>query len=184
MLFNSLAFLIFFTIVCALMALTNLPAVNAMPRERRLRLRHLLLLSASYVFYGWWDWRFCFLMLGLTLVAHVCALQMDTPRRKTALVLGVVIPLGILGIFKYYNFFVDSFCAAFGIARAGTLRILLPVGISFYTFQSLSYTIDVYRGRTSSAPRSTSPFFPSLWRGPSSRPGTFCPSCGTSATSP
>ena len=180
MLFNSLAFLIFFTIVCALMALTNLPAVNAMPRERRLRLRHLLLLSASYVFYGWWDWRFCFLMLGLTLVAHVSALQMETPRRKAALVIGVVVPLVVLGFFKYYNFFVDSFCAALGLARAGTLQIILPVGISFYTFQSLSYTIDVYRGKLK-AERSFLrlalyiAFFPQLVAGPILKAGDFLP---------
>ena len=180
MLFNSLAFLVFFIVVCVLMALTNLPVFAAMPREKRLRLRHILLLLASYVFYGWWDWRFCFLMLALTLVAHVCALQMDTPRHKAALVIGVVVPLLVLGIFKYYNFFVDSFCAAFGLIRAGTLRIILPVGISFYTFQSLSYTIDVYRGKLK-AERSFLrlalyiAFFPQLVAGPIVKAGDFLP---------
>ena len=180
MLFNSLAFLIFFTIICVLMALTNLPAVNAMPREKRLRLRHIILLLASYVFYGWWDWRFCFLMLGLTVVAHVCALQMDTPRRKAALVIGVVVPLVVLGFFKYYDFFVDSFCAVFGITRAGTLKIILPVGISFYTFQSLSYTIDVYRGKLKPERDFLRTalyiaFFPQLVAGPIVKAGDFLP---------
>ena len=180
MLFNSLAFLVFFTVVCVLMALTNLPVFAAMPREKRLRLRHILLLLASYVFYGWWDWRFCFLMLALTLVAHVCALQMDTPRRKAALVIGVVVPLLVLGIFKYYNFFVDSFCAAFGLTRAGTLRIILPVGISFYTFQSLSYTIDVSRGKLKAEQDFIRTalyiaFFPQLVAGPIVKAGDFLP---------
>ena len=180
MLFNSLAFLVFFTVVCVLMALTNLPVFAAMPREKRLRLRHILLLLASYVFYGWWDWRFCFLMLALTLVAHVCALQMDTPRRRAALVIGVVVPLLVLGIFKYYNFFVDSFCAAFGLTRAGTLRIILPVGISFYTFQSLSYTIDVSRGKLRAERDFIRTalyiaFFPQLVAGPIVKAGDFLP---------
>ena len=180
MLFNSLAFLVFFTVVCVLMALTNLPVFAAMPREKRLRLRHILLLLASYVFYGWWDWRFCFLMLALTLVAHVCALQMDTPRCRAALVIGVVVPLLVLGIFKYYNFFVDSFCAAFGLTRAGTLRIILPVGISFYTFQSLSYTIDVSRGKLRAERDFIRTalyiaFFPQLVAGPIVKAGDFLP---------
>ena len=180
MLFNSLAFLVFFTVVCVLMALTNLPVFAAMPREKRLRIRHILLLLASYVFYGWWDWRFCFLMLALTLVAHVCALQMNTPRRKAALVIGVVVPLLVLGLFKYYNFFVDSFCAAFGLTRAGTLRIILPVGISFYTFQSLSYTIDVSRGKLKAERDFIRTalyiaFFPQLVAGPIVKAGDFLP---------
>ena len=178
--FNSLSFLVFFTIVCTLMALTNLPAVKAMEQEKRLRIRHIILLLSSYVFYGWWDWRFCFLMLGLTLVSHICALQMDKPGRKAALILGVVVPLLVLGVFKYFNFFVDSFCAAFGIVRAGTLKILLPVGISFYTFQSLSYTIDVYRGRLTAERDFVHTalyvaFFPQLVAGPIVKAGEFLP---------
>ena len=180
MLFNSLTFLIFFTLVCAIMALTNLPAFAAMEQAKRLRVRHVILLLASYVFYGWWDWRFCFLMLGLTLTAHVCALQMEKPRRKTALIVGVAVPLAVLGLFKYFNFFVDSFCAAFGIARVGTLRILLPVGISFYTFQSLSYTIDAYRGKIEAERDFLHTalyiaFFPQLVAGPIVKAGDFLP---------
>ena len=180
MLFNSLTFAVFFTLVCTLMALTNLPVFREMPRQKRLRIRHIILLLASYVFYGWWNWRCCFLMLGLTLVAHVCALQMNRPWRRTALTLGVVIPLVILGVFKYYNFFVDSFCAVFGIARAGTLRIILPVGISFYTFQSLSYSIDVSRGKIEAERDFIHTalyiaFFPQLVAGPIVKAGDFLP---------
>ena len=180
MLFNSFTFLIFFALVCAAMALTNLPVFAAMPQEKRLRVRHIILLLASYVFYGWWNWLCCFLMLGLTLVAHICALQMDRPWRKAALAAGVVVPLLVLGVFKYYNFFVDSFCAVFGIARAGTLRIILPVGISFYTFQSLSYTIDVSRGKLRAETDFVKTalyvaFFPQLVAGPIVKAGDFLP---------
>ena len=180
MLFNSFTFLIFFALVCAAMALTELPVFQAMPRERRLRVRHIILLLASYVFYGWWNWLCCFLMLGLTLAAHVCALQMDKPWRKAALAVGVIVPLLVLGVFKYYNFFVDSFCAVFGIVRAGTLRIILPVGISFYTFQSLSYTIDVSRGKLRVETDFVKTalyvaFFPQLVAGPIVKAGEFLP---------
>ena len=178
--FNSLTFLVFFSLVCLLMALTNTAPFRAMAREKRMRLRHVLLLLASYVFYGWWNWACCGLMLGLTLVAHFCSLQLAGKYRKPALLVGVVVPLLILGVFKYFNFFVDSFCQAFGIVRAGTLNILLPVGISFYTFQSLSYTFDVSRGRI--VPERDFirtalyvSFFPQLVAGPIVKAGEFIP---------
>ncbi|MCR5576395.1 MAG: MBOAT family protein [Oscillospiraceae bacterium] len=178
--FNSLSFLVFFPLVCVLAALTNAAPFRAMEREKRMRIRQILLLIASYVFYGWWNWKCCFLMLGLTLTAHFCALHMDGRRRRLALSVGVVLPLLILGIFKYFNFFVDSFCALFGIARAGTLSILLPVGISFYTFQSLSYTIDVSRGKLRPETDFVKTalyiaFFPQLVAGPIVKAGDFIP---------
>ena len=178
--FTSLAFLIFFPTVFALMALTNLPAFQAMEQDKRLRIRHIILLMASYVFYGWWNWRFCFLMLFLTLVAHICALQMGKPWRKTALVIGVVVPLLVLGVFKYYDFFVNSFCDLFGIVRTGTTTIVIAVGISFYTFQSLSYTIDVYRGKIEAERAFVHTalyiaFFPQLVAGPIVKAGEFLP---------
>ena len=178
--FNSRTFLIFFPLVCAVMALTGAAPFRRMEQQRRMRIRHVLLLLASYVFYGWWNWKCCFLMLGLTLVAHFCALHMALPRRKAVLTLGVVFPLLVLGVFKYFNFFVDSFCQAFGIARAGALNILLPVGISFYTFQSLSYTIDVSRGRIEPERDFVNTalyiaFFPQLVAGPIVKAGDFIP---------
>ena len=180
MLFNSLSFLIFFTLVAVLMALTNLAAVKHTLGERLTRTRQLILLLASYVFYGWWNWACCLLMLLLTLVCHFCSLCWAKTGRRVFVVLGVVFPLLILGIFKYFNFFVDSFCLLFGIARAGTLRILLPVGISFYTFQSLSYTIDVYRGRVEPERDFVKTalyvaFFPQLGAGPIVKAGDFLP---------
>ena len=178
--FNSLVFLIFFAIVCLLMELTKHGRFLQMGRERRMRVRHVILLIASYVFYGWWDWRFCGLMLLVTVVAHFCSLYMDTPYRKTLLTVGVVFPLLVLGYFKYCNFFIDSFCALFGITRAGSLRIILPVGISFYTFQSLSYTIDVYRGKLPPERDFVKTalyvaFFPQLVAGPIVKAGEFLP---------
>ena len=178
--FNSLSFLVFFFVVCVLMALTNTRRVRALAGPQLTRMRHWILLAASYVFYGWWNWKCCFLMLGLSATAWYCSLVWTRSRRKLAVVLGVVIPLLILGIFKYFNFFLDSFCQLFGIARSGALRILLPVGISFYTFQSLSYTIDVYRGRVE-AERSFLrvalyiSFFPQLVAGPIVKAGAFLP---------
>jgi len=180
MVFSSLTFVIFFTIVCALMALTNTGRVKAQLGARVREVRHAALLIASYVFYGWWNWKCCFLMLGLTGAAHICAAEYKKSGKKYFVTIGVVVPLIVLGIFKYYNFFVDSFCTAFGIARAGGLQILLPVGISFYTFQSLSYTIDVYRGKIA-AERSFIKtalyvsFFPQLVAGPIVKAGDFIP---------
>ncbi len=134
--FVSLAFFAFFAIV--LLSQLVLPTARA---------RHAALLVASYVFYGWWDWRFCFLMLFLTLVAFFAGLAMEKrPGRRGILAVGVAVPLAVLFTFKYLNFFLDTFRAAFGLS-GGALAIILPVGISFYTFQSLSYTIDVYRGK-------------------------------------
>lgn len=180
MVFSSLTFVIFFTLVCALMALTNVERIKAALPCPVGELRHTILLLASYVFYGWWNWKCCFLMLGLTAVAYLCARAYDSSRKKSYVVTGVVTPLVILGIFKYFNFFVDSFCTAFGIGHGSSLNILLPVGISFYTFQSLSYTIDVYRGRIAAEKRFKNvalyiAFFPQLVAGPIVKAGEYIP---------
>ena len=88
--FNSLTFLIFFSLVCLLMALTSTSPFRAMDQARRMRLRHVILLLASYVFYGWWNWACCGLMLGLTLMAHFCALHLAGKHRKLVLTFGIV----------------------------------------------------------------------------------------------
>ena len=146
------------------------------------RLRQLALLAGSYLFYGWWDWRFCFLMLGLTMVAYFSALGMEKyPGKKNVmLAIGVVVPLAVLFFFKYMNFFVESFCDVFGIVRPGALRIILPVGISFYTFQSLSYTIDAWRGKVKVSHDFAKfalyiSFFPQLVAGPIVKAADFLP---------
>ena len=145
MTFNSITFFCFFSVVSLLLLFTNLDLkIN---KDKVLLVRHIILLVSSYVFYGWWNWKCAFLMFGLTLISYWSSIKVEKTKSKVYLIMGVVIPLIILGIFKYFNFFIDSFCYVFGINNSGSLNIILPVGISFYTFQSMSYTIDVYRNQ-------------------------------------
>jgi D-alanyl-lipoteichoic acid acyltransferase DltB (MBOAT superfamily) len=148
--------------------------------------QNLLLLAASYLFYGWIHPWFCILIAVSTVVDYLCARGMARypERRRSLLVVSLVVNLGMLGAFKYFNFFVDSFCAAFlalGIELSPlTLEVYLPVGISFYTFQTLSYTIDVYRGRCSWRRSFVDfalfvSFFPQLVAGPIERARRFLP---------
>lgn len=148
--------------------------------------RKLWLLAASYIFYGSWDWRFLLLLIASTSVDYFVALYLDRTsdrwRRKLAFWASIGFNLAVLGFFKYYNFFSESFSdllALFGMeADFFTLNVILPVGISFYTFQTMSYTIDVYR-RDIKATRSALDFalfiafFPQLVAGPIVRAGTL-----------
>ena len=176
MLFNSVTFLIFFAIIYVSYLLL------------RHRWQNILLLVASYVFYGWWDWRFLSLILASTVVDYFCGLRMaeaeDTRRRKRLLTVSLLSNLGMLGYFKYYDFFVSSLEA--GIESLGFetgmlhLNIILPVGISFYTFQTLSYTIDIYRGKLEPSRRFLDfalfvSFFPQLVAGPIERASRLLP---------
>lgn len=144
MIFNSNVFLIF---LAAAILLYWLVRENA-------RHRDILILSLSLLFYGWWDWRFVFLLLitgGIDFVAaKKIADTQDPSRRKHWLWLSLISNLGTLGFFKYADFFIGSTIEAFALAGISvsyrTLSIVLPAGISFYTFQALAYTIDVYRG--------------------------------------
>ncbi|MGB5982879.1 MAG: MBOAT family O-acyltransferase [Nonlabens sp.] len=178
MLFNSFTFLIFLPVVFALFWLFR----------KQLLLQNILILIASYVFYGWWDWRFLSLIAFSTIVDYLVALQIEkseAPRiRKLFLILSLVVNLGFLGVFKYYNFFVESFVEAFssvGIELSpSTLNIILPVGISFYTFQTLSYTIDVYRKELTPTRSLINfaayvAFFPQLVAGPIERAAKLLP---------
>lgn len=121
--------------------------------NKNLNHQNILIAVASYVFYGWWDWRFLALILFSTLVDYVIGVSLDKEqnlnKRKILLWISILVNLGFLGFFKYYNFFIDNFKSAFTFfgseINANSLNIILPVGISFYTFQTLSYTIDVYR---------------------------------------
>jgi alginate O-acetyltransferase complex protein AlgI len=145
-LFNSTVFLIFFPIVFILYWFVT---------NGNLKWQNILLLVASYFFYAFWDWRFLFLLIFSTLLDYFTGLKMeqcdDEKKRRFWFWLSVIINLGFLGIFKYYNFFVGSF--AEGLSQFGmnvnvwTLKVILPVGISFYTFHGLSYVIDIYKGR-------------------------------------
>jgi alginate O-acetyltransferase complex protein AlgI len=179
--FASLTFLIFFVVVYGIMLLFDVKPLNKLlPAKTQLTLKHIILVIASYFFYGWWDYRFCFLMFSLSLIAWFCAKMADDNKmRKLCAVIGVVVPLLTLGFFKYYNFFVDSFSRAFGITSTGSLNIILPVGISFYTFQSMSYTIDVLRGKYKHCTLLETllyvSFFPQLVAGPIVKASEFMP---------
>ena len=156
--------------------------------RNRLRLQNLFLLFASYVFYGWWDWRMLSLIIFTTVTTWGTALMMKGGRRsvtdKLWAVANVVTNLGILCLFKYLNFLRDSFVhlmGHFGVSVDWpTIYILLPVGISFYTFQAISYTIDVYRGdikptRDLVAFGVFISFFPQLVAGPIERATNLLP---------
>ncbi len=172
MLFNSLAFLAFLPIVLAVYWLLN----------RHYRLQNAFLLLASWFFYGWWDWRFLGLLVLTSAVDHSLGVLIhrteDARRRKLFLVLSLVQSLGILGFFKYYGFFVESFAALLDSmgwqAHLPVLKVVLPVGISFYTFQSISYIVDIYRRRIAPAGSFLDfaayvAFFPQLVAGPIER---------------
>ncbi|MEL6105905.1 MAG: MBOAT family O-acyltransferase [Planctomycetota bacterium] len=142
MLFNSIEFVLFLPVVFCLYWLA-----------RGLFARNLLLLAASYVFYGWWDTRFLLLIIASSAIDFVVGLSLGNCntawKRRALLAVSLIANLGMLGVFKYYDFFAESLNQAasqVGISLSvATLNLVLPVGISFYTFQTLSYTIDVYR---------------------------------------
>ena len=144
MLFNSIEFAVFLPIVFLLYWFVF---------NRNLKLQNLFVVVASYVFYGWWDWRFLFLIAFTSFCSWGSGLLIERYRdypKKAKLIstLNIVLNLLILGIFKYYDFFAKEFAELFNLSSDGLLlNIILPVGISFYTFQALSYSIDVYRGK-------------------------------------
>ena len=178
MLFNSLEFLLFLPTVFILYWFVF----------KKITTQNILILVSSYVFYGWWDWRFLSLILISTLIDYTIGLQLrktsNLQRRKLLLSFSLVFNLGMLGFFKYYNFFVDSWIEAWsniGVTmHASSLNIILPVGISFYTFQTLSYTIDIYRKKLEPtkdfiAFASFVSFFPQLVAGPIERATNLLP---------
>ncbi|MBZ9631512.1 MBOAT family protein [Salegentibacter sp. LM13S] len=179
MLFNSLDFAIFLPVVFILYWFVF---------NNNLKWQNLLVAAASYLFYGWWDWRFLSLILFSTLVDYFVGVSLgrtEAPgRRKVLLWISILVNLGFLGFFKYYNYFLDNFKSAFSIAgyelNANSLNVILPVGISFYTFQTLSYTIDVYKNRLEPAKDFISfaafvSFFPQLVAGPIERATNLLP---------
>lgn len=176
MLFNSLEYLLFFPLVVAL--------YFALP----FRMRWVALLAASYYFYMSWKAEYAVLILIATFVNYAAAIQIHRSKnhsiRKNYLVLSLVVSLGILFVFKYFNFFMDSASSTAGAIGLGwespALRLLLPIGISFYTFQALSYTIDVYLGRQEPERHPGIfalyiSFFPQLVAGPIERAGRLLP---------
>lgn len=194
MLFNSLEYFLFLPIVFALYWATNAWRRGA----KGLKLQNAILLLSSYVFYGWWDWRFLSLIAFSTLVDWAVGLriheanQNDNPgnpdlrtdRAKKWLAVSLAVNLGLLGYFKYANFFIESWIDAWGSLGVEmhpyTLQLILPVGISFYTFQTLSYSIDIYRRQLKPTQSLLNfaafvSFFPQLVAGPIERASALLP---------
>lgn len=187
MLFNSLEFLVFLPVVFCLYWFVF----------KQLKAQNLFVVAASYLFYGWWDWRFLLLITFTSLCSFASGLLIEhypqKARRKAVVAVNLIINLGILGLFKYYNFFIDSFYSLLetltpvftGAAYTGSgsdlaIQIILPAGISFYTFQALSYSIDVYRRQIPAARDVVEflafvSFFPQLVAGPIERATNLLP---------
>ena len=141
--FISIQFLIFFALTYLIFRLVH-----------GQKYKTIVLLIASYIFYAYWDWRFLFLLLFQTMVCYLSSFAIMRVRNKNSenlklpkiyMGIGCALLLVVLALFKYFNFFVDSFCSLFQISFNSIVQLLLPVGISFYTFQALSYVVDVYR---------------------------------------
>ena len=179
MLFNSLTYAIFLLIVFSVYWLVL----------KNYKWQNIFLLLASYFFYAWWDWRFLGLLVGMSLISWLAGRKITNTSegggqcqfvRKTLLISIIVIDLMVLGAFKYYNFFVGSFADLFGLQNSiHSLKIVLPLGISFFTFQAIAYVVDVYK-------RKIEPtnlvdcllyigFFPKLLAGPIERPTNLIP---------
>ncbi|GHC00592.1 MBOAT family O-acyltransferase [Cerasicoccus arenae] len=177
MVFTSLTFILFLTLVFSLYWLL-----------RRRSPQNFLILVASYVFYGWWDWRFLSLIVISSVIDFTSGIMIDKSEkqgvRRAWLTVSILANLGMLGFFKYFNFFASSLQTAAGSAGVHlgdmTLDIVLPVGISFYTFQTMSYTIDIYRRQMKSerdpiAFLAFVSFFPQLVAGPIERASQLLP---------
>lgn len=193
MLFNSIDFALFLPIVFIFYWFVT---------NKNLKLQNLLIVLSSYIFYGWWDWRFLFMMALTTFcswLSGVWMLQLRAKQTESAVKLklqlisgaNIVLNLSILGFFKYYNFFAESFADAFRFfgkeLTIQSLSIILPVGISFYTFQALSYSIDVYRKKLEPTKDIVSffayvSFFPQLVAGPIERATHLLPQFYTKRT--
>lgn len=183
MLFNSLEFLIFLPIVFLLYWFVFDYAMRGC--KRQLLWQNLLIVVTSYIFYGWWDWRFLILIAITTVLSFLSGIGIEkapTQRgKKAVMIANVVVNLGILGVYKYYDFFATQFAELFGIESDFLLlHLILPVGISFYTFQALSYSIDVYRKQIEPTHDIVSftaflSFFPQLVAGPIERATNLLP---------
>ena len=179
MIFNSIIFLTFMPLVfITYWSLKKSPLIY----------QNLVLLIASYIFYGWWDWRFLILIAISTITDFVIGKKISNSfkknKKKVLLIISLLINIGLLGFFKYFNFFITSIQESIEslgfIVNTWTLNIILPVGISFYTFQTLSYSIDIYRGKIKHTNDLISfavfvSFFPQLVAGPIERASHLLP---------
>ena len=180
MLFNSIEFLIFLPTVFLLYWFVF---------QKNLKAQNLLLLISSYIFYGWWDYRFLSLIFLSTVVDYFVGIKIqdsnDKKMKKSFLWISIFFNLGLLGFFKYFNFFIDSWIdllGAIGFEQKSTwtLNVILPVGISFYTFQTMSYSLDIYHGKLKPTRDFISfalfvSFFPQLVAGPIERASNLLP---------
>lgn len=194
MFFNSFSYLLFFPIVFILYWL--LDYVIGRQRPSATIVQNIFLLIASYVFYAWWDWRFLGLLLGMSFISWLAGYLLTNTlagggmvhSHKWVVWIAIAIDLVTLGFFKYYNFFVESFCSLFSLnSNLSTLNLILPLGISFFTFQAISYVVDSYNNKLSTlnVERSTLEsmctcflyigFFPKLLAGPIERPTHLIP---------
>lgn len=179
MLFNSIEFAVFLPVVFIIYWLIP---------EKNFKLQNIWLLISGYFFYGWWDWRFLLLLISITSLNYLIGILISDSeqksKRKGFLILALVLNIGTLCIYKYFNFFIDSFLdilSLFGVNSSGaSLRLILPLGISFYTFLSLSYILDIYR-KNMEASRNfvdtvlSLSFFPIILAGPIQRPSSLIP---------
>ena len=172
MLFNSIEFIIFLPLVFGFYWLLR----------KSLRWQNMFVVAASYLFYGWWDWRFLLLIAFTTLCSYVSGRLQERTPRKWIMWANIILNLLILGLFKYYDFFAQSFADTFlgGHSDRLLLHLILPVGISFYTFQALSYSIDVYRRKLAPTRDIIAffayvSFFPQLVAGPIERATNLLP---------
>ena len=171
MVFNSLSFMFFLPTVFFLYWFVF---------NKSLRLQNSLILISSYFFYGWWDWRFLSLIFLSTIVDYFIGLKIydssDKKGKKSYLWISILFNLSLLGFFKYFNFFIDSWIDLVGTLgyehqSKWTLNVILPIGISFYTFQTMSYSLDIYYGKLKPTKDFISfasfvSFFPQLVAGP------------------
>lgn len=179
MLFNSAIFFVFLPTILLLYWIAH----------KHLKLQNIILLVSSYIFYGWWDYRFLILIATSTVIDYYVGLKIYNSEQKSIkkkwMLVSIIFNIGLLGFFKYYNFFIDSWVESLNILgytvqNSWTLNILLPVGISFYTFQTLSYSIDINRGKLKPTTNFISfaafvSFFPQLVAGPIERASNLLP---------
>ena len=183
MLFNSFEYLIFLPIVFSLYWFFFDYALSKC--KHQLLLQNLFIVVASYIFYGWWDWRFLILIAITTILSFLSGIGIEKAPmqrgKKAVMIANIIVNLGILGVYKYYDFFAREFAQLFGIESDFLLlHLILPVGISFYTFQALSYSIDVYRKQIEPchdivAFTAFLSFFPQLVAGPIERATNLLP---------
>ena len=183
MLFNSIEFLIYLPVVFILYWFVF---------QRNFKIQNLFIVFVSYIFYGWWDWRFLMLIALTSILSWYSGCLIQKIRKKTnnnqycrvITSINIILNLSILGVFKYYNFFVESFINAFDLLgihlQYNSIKLVLPVGISFYTFQALSYSIDIYKQKLDPTKDIIAflayvSFFPQLVAGPIERATNLLP---------